>query len=356
MESKLKSMHPAWFASALTSAGVALMLLFDPIPATEIDGTLGILLTLLTAAILLTTVPLMFTRFFKYRAEFLADFHHPNFGPLFAAAPAGTLVLSIAVGELMVQEFLPRATFEPITLGLIIAGTLGTVAVGVLFYANILQSSELPLVAMNGSWFIPVVPLILIPNALIRLVADNQADSALPTWSLYSFFALMGLGAGLFLFGMLSAIVGYRLLTQPAPPAHAVATWWIWLAPLGVGGLGIIATGSLLTHTSSQLTYTLIAKALATGFWGFAIWWLVLASVMVGKVRKQIHFHLGLWGFGFPSAALSTLTIQLSAQYWQYAWLDVLGGGFAVLTTLLYFWLWALTIGAVRSGKAFIRG
>lgn len=356
MDSKLKSMHPAWFASALTSAGIALMLLFDPLPFTNLDSALGTVLTVVTFAILLVTIPLMAVRFIRFRADFIADFQHPNFGPLFAAAPAAILVGSIAIGQMMIQEKLSRGIFEPITLGLIVIGAAGTLTLGLLFFTNILNSSELPIVAMNGSWFIPVVPLILIPNALIRLVADNQADSALETWSLYAFISLLALGAGLFLFGLLAAIVGYRLLTQPAPPAHAVATWWIWLAPLGVGGLGIIATGSLLTTAVSDLTYFHLAKALATGFWGFGIWWLLLASVMVLKVRKQIHFHLGLWGFGFPSAALTTLTLQISEQYWQLSLLDNLAAVFAIATTLLYFWLVWLTIRSVQTGKAFIRG
>lgn len=353
MDSKLESMHPAWFASGLSSAGVALMLLFDPLQNSSIDQILALAITVLTALLIPTTVGLMVSRFLKYRDAFIADFRHPNFGPLFAAAPAGILVFAIVVGEMMVQELIPTTGFLTLTSALLVIGAIGTLAIGYLFYSHIVDKSDLPLPAMNGSWFIPVVPLILIPNALVRLARLNPTD--FPQVQTFTLIGNIALGAGLFLFFLLAAIIGYRLLTQPAPVAHAVATWWIWLAPIGVGGLGIIATSKLHYEAQVAQAASSFGAIFSSMFWGFGIWWMMFALLATLRVRKEIHFHLGLWGFGFPLASFTSLTLQFNREYWVFEFLQNLGSAFALITVVIYFVLLFKTVQAIKTGKAFAR-
>jgi C4-dicarboxylate transporter/malic acid transport protein len=352
MKFDLKTFHPAWFALTLSTAGTGLMALFDPFDFSTLDLTMGIALTSLAAFLLILIFSLMLVRFRKHPTETRADFFHPNFGPLFAAAPASLLVISVSIGELMRQGFLDREIFEPIAIVLIIIGGIGTLLVGFQFYGNVVNTAEVPVVAMNGSWFIPVVPLILIPSALIRLVIDNS--NAYSTWYALGFVSAIITSAALFLFFILAAIIGYRLLTKTAPSAHAIATWWIWLAPLGVGGLATIATYKLLSFGVDANARLETGYEIATFLWGAGIWWLLFASTVIWKSRKEMHFHIGYWGFGFPSAAFTSLTLQMH-EHWGFEVLHYLAMVMAALTIGLWIWLSGLTITGIKSGKVFQR-
>ena len=97
-----------------------------------------------------------------------------------------------------------------------------------------------------------------------------------------------------------------------------------------------------------------IALLLVTVMWGFSAWWLLLAVRIIVKERRSMHFHLGWWGFGFPSAAFVNLTAVVARQ-WQLdgiiaidavLWVAVL----AVIATLI-----VLTLRGLRSGATWAR-
>ena len=351
MKFELVSFHPAWFAMTLSTAGTGLLGLFDPFESTNIDVLIGQSLTVIATVLLVGSVSIMVLRKLKFPTEFQTDFLHPNFGPLFAAAPATLLVISVSLGELMLRGVLGRDDFENVVMACIFFGALGTFLIGFNFYGNVVKSAELPIASMNGSWFIPVVPLILVPSGLIRLVT---ADDSLDVWTGLGFISATITSAGLFLFFLLAAIIGYRLLTLPAPVAHSIATWWIWLAPLGVGGLASIATFKLLSSGVNAMGRVETGYEIATFLWGAGVWWLLFASTVIWRARKEMHFHVGYWGFGFPSAAFTALTLQMH-EYWNFEVLGDLSVIMATLTFVLWIWLAVLTMSGIRNGKVFQR-
>ena len=347
----LQQLHPAWFGVVLSSAGAALVLLLDPLANQSADEWAGIALVIVSSLVWLTLVAAFGLRQLHFAADLVADLKHASFGPLFAAAPAGTLVLSAAIGQLARRELIAGDLGRMAAAALLVIGTVATLIVGMFFFKWVVDNAELAVPAITGAWFIPVVPLVLVPSGLIRVVAPASAAE----WSGWAFLAAAVWGAGIVLWLLLAAVVGYRLITLPSPPAHAAATWWIWLAPMGAGGLGLLATTTMASQSSLGLDWLASLGALgATVFWGFGIWWAVFAAVKVWSIRADLHFHVGYWGFVFPSAAMAGLTLELGHK-WQLPALEATGSTFVLATALLWAVFAVKTMRQIASKQAFNR-
>ena len=47
-------------------------------------------------------------------------------------------------------------------------GVLGTIAAGLAFFSRVIGHPDVPPTAVTGSWFVPVVPRVLVPRMLAR--------------------------------------------------------------------------------------------------------------------------------------------------------------------------------------------
>ena len=344
---KLAGMHPAWFAALMSTAGTSLAFLLDPFPERDFDEVVGISLLAVAGLAALLLLTAFAFRLWRHADLVRTDLSHPVFGPLTSALPAGVMVLSVAVAQSGVRGILDGVA--PLAAALLALGLAGTLVLGFLIYLDVVNGAESGAAAMTGTWFIPVVPLVLVPNALIRLVglefighSEGVALLAVSIW-----------GAGLFLFVVLAAAVGNRLLTLPPPPAAMAATWWIWLAPAGAGGLGALASADLLAG-SELLETPAILWPIAMVLFGFGLWWLLFAGTLLWRQRAAMHFHLGTWGFGFPSAAFAALVLALGGRL-EIAGLQALGSALVSLTLPLWLYLSWRTAQGIRSGKVFKR-
>jgi len=94
----------------------------------------------------------------------------------------------------------------------------------------------------------------------------------------------------------------------------------------------------------------------ATVLWGFGLWWLAAAIVLLVAYlrRSRLPYGLGWWAFTFPLGAFTASTLALS-RGWR-------AGAIEVLAAVLFLALvaaWAIvsvsTLRAVRSGAAWRR-
>jgi len=239
---------------------------------------------------------------------------------------------------------------------LLVMGVVGALVVGVEFFSRIVRAAELPPQAMTGAWFIPIVVLVLTPSATVRLVALD------PAWATTTAVALSAAlwGAGMLMFLLLAPILGWRLITAPGPVAAQAASWWIWLAPAGAGGLGALAVARLAAHVlggPSALVLPTAGLLVATAMWGFGTWWAMFAGRVLWSVSRSeggLPFHLGSWGFVFPTAAMAALTVEL-ARTWDSAPMAVAGAvGWAVALMIWARLGWQTVVG-VRDGSIFVR-
>jgi hypothetical protein len=139
----------------------------------------------------------------------------------------------------------------------------------------------------------------------------------------------------------------------------SVAFWNImlfagWLAPLGAGGVGLLASVQLATDVGVIDGAEGMALFLVTVMWAFSAWWLLLAIRIVAKERRAMHFHLGWWGFGFPTAAFATLTAVV-ARRWELPGLAALDPVLWVAVLVLIAALTVLTVRGLRSGATWVR-
>lgn len=339
----LRTFHAGWPGMALATSGVAIASLVNPWAAIALDRSIGIVLAVVAAVVTAAMVGATVARVVRHRDAFGADLRNPMLGAMLGTAPASVIVFALVLAQLGMEEVVPAQGAGWVALGLVVAGVLASLILGMAFFNYVVGHHELPVGMITGVWFIPVVVLVIVPSVIIRVL---RIGIGVPE-ALATFLAIAAWGAGMMLFVFLGAVVGWRLITQSPPPAQMVASWAIWLAPAGAGGLGLVASTRLLERAEPALADTLgvLVDLGATGLWGFAAWWFVFTVVQVVRVRTELHFHVGSWGFVFPVAAFTALTAELAHRH-DTVVLDVIAGGLWVV--LLGLWVLLATL-SVRS-------
>lgn len=348
--------HPGWLGIVLGTGGAAVASLVDPLPFTRIDDGVGALLTAIAVVLLPVLAVPYLLRLRRHRQNLLADLAHPGLGAMFGTLPASLLITAVALTQLALIGWLPAATTAWVGLALLLAGAVGAVLVGVEFFSRVVAHEQVPPAALTGAWFIPIVVLVLVPSVVARLAVLQ------PGWATSSavLASAAAWGAGLLLFLLLAPVLAWRLVTSPPPPSLQAATWWIWLAPAGAGGLGVLALARLTAHVVGGPAVPWLETSgllAATALWGFGTWWALFAGrILLTTTRDSdgLPFHLGSWGFAFPTAAMTALTVELGRS-WSSPVVSAIGafGWLAVL--LVWGRLAGQTVAGVRSGSIYHR-
>jgi len=347
---RIATLHPAWGASLMSLSGAALVSLRDPLPGLPLDQLVGLALLALGAVVAVALTIATTVRMVRHREAFLADLANPGIGAMIASWPAGLQVFALAVLQAGVSGALPREVALVVGLVAFVPGVLGTLVSGYAFYTRIVGVAEVPPAAVSGNWFVPVVPLVLVPSILLRALELGMPGDP----RAWAFVALVGWGIGFTLFLMLASIIGSRLLVAAPPSAHQAPSWWGWLAPLGAGGVGLLASAELATAAGVVDGVEGMALLIVTVMWGFSAWWVLLAIRIIVKERRSMHFHLGWWGFGFPTAAFVNLTAVV-AREWQLPGLAAADPVLWVIVLTMIATLIVLTLRGLRTGATWAR-
>lgn len=344
----IKNLHPGWAVIALGTSGVAVSSITVPLPNTAINKYAGLGFIVIAAVLATIAVCTYFIRFIRYRDLMTADIANPGVGALIGAVPSSVLVLTLALAQATVEGYLPTTFGVTLVTTLLAIGLVFAILVGILFFRGVVIHDELPVQMISGIWFIPIVVMMVVPNILYRLVILE------PSWAspTITFLAISLWGAGIFLFLLLAAVIGWRLLVAAPPSATMAPSWFIWLAPLGVGGLGLMSiTHMLAASISASAGEAIEAMGLlgATAMWGFSLWWLVFSLSIIWTHRANLTVHLGTWGITFPLASFVSLTAQLGRGYDSNLLTWMAGIGW-VAVLLVWAWVMAGTIKGVRSG------
>lgn len=345
-ESRIATLHPAWGALAMSIAGAAMVSLLDPLPTSRIDDTIGLILLALSGITAVTITVLYGIKLFAHTDSFLSDLRHPGMGSQTAAWPASLLITALATSQAATTGVVNAdlALWPAMIFGAL--GLVGTALVGFVFFSRVIGLEQIPPAAISASWFVPVVPLVLVPSISVRL---QRLDSPLPE-ELLTWLGVAAWGIGFGLFMLLAAIIGGRLLLAEPLPPHALPSWWAWLAPLGAGGLGMVSGATLIGDTSAVA----VAEWLILAVWGFSAWWAVFALIVIFRSRTAAHFHLGYWAFGFPTAAFASLSLEVARRH-DFAVLSAFGAVVWAALGVLVVWLVVKTVSGVRSGAVFQR-
>lgn len=326
----LKSFAPSWGAAVMGTAAlsVALMVLGLTVPAR----------VMLAIAVVFAVFVLGATaaRWLRHRTEATADLRHPIKGGMTATAAGALLTLSVAVGKVV-------PGYPLVVAVLLVLGAVLALIIGWEFLAEMFTSQDATLAQVSGAWFVPPVVAIIVPLAMLPLLTVDNASSLLPlAW------AFLGMGAILYL--VVTATLFVRSISHPLPPAALAPTLFIGMGPAGLLGLDMVrlAQVSVDLGVADESLMTAVLP-LATMAWGFGVWWMVAALVVLKRGYGRLPFALSWWGFTFPLAAWTIATLVLGE-----AWNSGLLHGVGVLATVALSALWVYvairTLMGIRAG------
>lgn len=338
----IATLPPTWGSMAMTLGGAAMVSLLGPLPGSDIDLAVGVVFLVLSwMAVLVLTIAYTW-KMVAHWDSFRADLFHPGQGAQTASWPAALLISALATAQAGVIELLPQSLALLLGTAVGSLGLVGTLLSGFAFFSHVIGQHDIPAQAITAGWFVPVVPLVLVPSITLRL--SSLAGFEPPVLAVWLGVSAWGVGFGLFL--LLAAIIGGRLLMMEPPSAHALPSWWAWLAPLGAGGLGIVTSSRLLVDEA----VIALAYWLAAAIWGFSAWWGVFALIVIIRARREARFHLGYWGFGFPTAAFASLSLEVGRHH-EFAGLGLAAIVLWLALLALIGWLGARTLVAARRGE-----
>ena len=352
----VRGFHPGWFGAVMGTGIVGVAAYLDPggshallRPAHAVGVAIVAVAWLLAVAIALPYL----ARLVRHPDASGADLRHPLVGGLYATFPAALLVLAVATATVG-GSVLPAHAVVAVVAVLAALGSVLAIAIAIGFTYLLFSGETLATESANGGWFIPPVVAIIVPLGLAPLLPHVGAA----TGRLLLLVAYGALGIGFFLYLLVAAVLFARLVFHPLPPAPLAPSLWIGLGPIGVGSLALLrlAAAGAPFWGADAAAVRRVSLLAAAALWGFGLWWLATASLLLGRYlrRERLPYGVGLWAFTFPLGAYTVATLQL-ARAWPTGALEWVGA--ALFVALVGFWLsvGARTLGAIRSGQAWER-
>lgn len=338
--------HPAWFGAVMGTGATSVVLLTQ----SEVWGLawarwLAVAFLLLATLLAVVLWP-RYVRRLSDRSALRAEMRDPGHGAMLATFPAGLLILAVAWGRVG-PEVVPASLSLWIDVVLLVVGGVIAVAVGVAWASSISAGTQ-DLASVNGGWLIPPVMNLLVPMALIPVIARFPEQAP---WLLVVGFAFLGIGTVLFLaiFGLLVT----RLALRPPPPPQLAPSLWIPLAPAGILGFALLrllqaGEGAGVEGFTSATAGVVVASMGV----GLGLWWAVFAGLELLRMHRAgtVPFHPGWWGFVFPVAAM-TLSITAVGQALDSAPIEAAGTVAAAILMAVWVLVAVRTIRLVAAGR-----
>lgn len=328
---------PGWFAAvmgtgvfAITTHSLALHWAFLSLP--------GLFLHWFNSVLFVVLALPWITRWVRFRSAAMQTLMHPvqaNFYPTFSIA---LLVLA--------AQWLTFTSCIEVALVLWWSGVVlhFVFSFAVLFF--MFRGEHVAAEHVTPAKFIPAVGLVVMPLAGAPLLA--QLNGVAREWVLT--VNVIGLGAGSMMYLGLLGLTLYRKYLHKPAQGILTPTVWIHLAPIGVIPVSLMNVIDQLALPAMRE----MAIVVMLLFWGFGVWWLVMASLLTLSARAagQLPFALSWWGFTFPIGAFVGESLRLTKVL---GWGSTFAIGVAAWLLLCFFWIITLyrTARGVMSGAIF---
>ena len=327
----VKNFTPAWFASVMGTGIVAITSMFYSQYIPFLKGAAYFFFYFNVFLFFILLVPWVL-RWIFFRKEAIADMEHPVLSNFYATIAIAIVVLAsnfIVIGK----DIIVGEIFWFI-------GTFATIFFGLLTPYLMFRGEHVKLDHINPAWFIPPVALMVIPlvgNSLI-----NQFSGI--TQEFVVFLNYFGWGAGFFIYLSLLAISMYRFILHHPLPNTLAPTIWINLGPIGAGTVALVN----LVKNSAFITIKEPFFVFGLLFWGFGIWWVMMAIIMTLHYLKKLNlpYAMSWWAFTFPLGAYVAASHSV-ANIFSIELIDYIG--FALYILLLFFWIFTLAKTAVNT-------
>ncbi|NPA62655.1 MAG: C4-dicarboxylate ABC transporter [Methanococci archaeon] len=339
-ESKLdiiKNFIPSWFAAVMGTGILAIdsLLYSTYFPLLK---SLAFLLFYFNIIMFFIFIIPWTLRWIMFPKNAFADLKHPILSSFYPTVAVACLVLASDFIMIANNMFIGEIFWWLGVVGMLIFSTIVT------FY--MFKSEHIKLDHVNPGWYIPPVGLLVMAIAGSLLMPHSSG-------LLYELITLVnyyGLGSGLFAYLALLAIVMYRFILHNPLPSALAPTIWINLGPIGAGIIAIIN----LVNNSPLVSVKNPFYIFSFLFWGFGLWWTIMAIIMTIYYIKNLKLPYGMpwWAFIFPLGAY-VASSHLIFNLFKLNIVDYIG--FALYWLLLFLWTITLikTINKVYTGELF---
>ncbi len=321
MKVNIRDFAPSWFASVMGTGALALTSKAYSSRLPALSGFAEFLVYFNTLLFFILLIPWLL-RWVKYTENALKDLKHPMVSHFYGTIAVAMLVLSADYLAILNKTTIAKAFWIP--------GTVLTIFFALLIPYLMFVEKEIDLKSVTPAWFIPPVGLIVIPMGGAGLILSFSGTAREIAYAV-NYFAW---GAGFFLYLGLFAIVFYRFIRHEPMPCGMAPAVWINLGPIGAGTSALYA----LVKASDFITVKEPFFVFGLIFWGFGVWWLVMAiMITLYYIRKlNLPYSLAWWAFIFPLGAYVGATHNVGTAFG----IGIIDGfGFVLYWLLLAMWL-----------------
>ncbi len=263
-------------------------------------------------------------RWILFPKDALADLEHPVLSSFYPTIAVAMLVLA--------SDFILIGHNIDIAKYFWAFGAIGMLLFSLIVPYYMFKSESIKLDHVNPGWYIPPVGLIVVSIAG-SLIIPHLSGILYEVAVIINYYCW---GSGFFLYLALLAIVIYRFILHHPLPSELSPTIWINLGPIGAGIIALIN----LVNNSPFISVKEPFYIFSLLFWGFGVWWALMAIIMTIHYVKKLKLPYGMpwWAFIFPLGAY-VASSHMVYNIFQYIIIDYIG---FVLYWLL-FGLWTIT-------------
>ena len=307
-EKRIQYFPIALFSSVMGVSGVAISIrLYETMQGWN-NVFSNIVMFLATVMFIINGIILMY-RIVRFRPGVKEDFNHPVKMNFFGAISISLLLLAVLYYDMNIF----------LSFILWISGALLQTWLTLAVLSKLIWEKEFKLAQFNPTWFIPIVGNIVVPLAGVFHV------DPIINWIFFS--------VGIVFTVVYLTIFVNRIIFQPSLPKPLVPTFFILIAPPGIGFISYVK----LVGEVDAFAYIL---------YGIAFYFGLLFTYQL-KRFFTIPFFVSWWAYLFPSAAVTNATIYLynETSLTYIYWLLICQLIALLILTLVLFWK---TIGMVR--------
>ncbi len=300
MKMSIREFPPLLFASVM-GTGVVAAVSYAYSRYIPVLSVLGIVLAYLNTLLFFTLLIPWCIRWIKYREDALHDLYHPVVSHFYGTIAIAMLVLAVDY-VVIIGNTLTAWIFW-------ICGTIATIIFSATIPYLMFVQEKIGIENITPAWYIPPVGLIVVPMAGALLLKNTTGL----LFDLMLFVNYSAWGSGFFLYVALYAICMYRYITHQLPSCNIAPTIWINLGPIGAG----VSSLYMLVKNTFFITYKEPLYVFGLIFWGFGVWWLIMAIIITLHYIKKISlpYSLAWWAFIFPLGAYVSATHNVAIVF-----------------------------------------
>ncbi|TGO23585.1 hypothetical protein BPAE_0127g00050 [Botrytis paeoniae] len=342
---RLRHFTYAWFASTMSTGGVAFTLSVLPIESDAIL-TLGKAMFVINIMVFLTIVGLLIARFTMYPGTFTHSLTNPHEGFFFATGfltMATMMTNATAYGIPNTGPWLIGALRLAFWLY-----TIGATFLAIVYYHILFTVKKLVITNVLPGWVLPIFPAMLVGTLASAIAKTQPVESA--AQMLVAGLTFQGLGMMLAI--MMYGIYFGRLLTSGLPVDASRPAMFIAVGPPSFTALALIGMAQDATTTKVFTEYynlpgitnpaaipdmlQLGALLSAIFLWALAFWFFAIATFAAIEAFSRNDFHLNWYAYVFPNVGFTIATIKIGERLNSP---PILGVGTAMGIVLFLLWL-----------------